>query len=63
MIGFFRALAAEHPGLLGQRYLAVGSARARMNALGRHVVYRWLGRRMHPAPPAADSQHDASKTG
>lgn len=62
VIGFFRALAAEHPGLLEHRYLAVGSARARMNALGRHVVYRWLGRRMRPAPPAADSQRDVDKT-
>ncbi|WP_082129461.1 glycosyltransferase family 2 protein [Mycobacterium haemophilum] len=45
-IGLFRELAATHPGLLKRRDLLVGSARARMNALGRRVVYRWLGSRM-----------------
>lgn len=49
VIGFFHALAAEHPGLLGRRHLLVGSARARMNAIARHAVYRWLGRRMRAA--------------
>jgi glycosyltransferase involved in cell wall biosynthesis len=48
-IGFYRELAAEHPGLLGRRHLLVGSTRATINALGRHAVYRWLGRRMRPA--------------
>jgi glycosyltransferase involved in cell wall biosynthesis len=42
-IGFQRELAAAHPGLLDRRHLLVGSARARANALGRRVVYHWLG--------------------
>jgi hypothetical protein len=45
VIGFFRELAAAHPGLLSRRHLLVGSTRARMNTVGRHAVYRWLGRK------------------
>jgi glycosyltransferase involved in cell wall biosynthesis len=47
-IGFYRELAATHPGLLGWRHLLLGTARARVNALGRRAVYCWLGRRMRP---------------
>ena len=47
-IGFFRELADAHPGLLSQRDLLLGSARARLNALGRRAVYRWLAHRMRP---------------
>ena len=61
VVGFYRELAAEHPGLLGRRHLVVGSTRAHVNAIGRHAVYRWLGRRMRPGTAAAGSQHDASK--
>jgi glycosyltransferase involved in cell wall biosynthesis len=46
VIDLFRVLAAEHPGLLSRRHLMVGSARAHMNAVARHAVYRQLGRRM-----------------
>jgi glycosyltransferase involved in cell wall biosynthesis len=62
VISFYRELAAEHPGLLGRRHLLVGGRRARMNALGRRVVYRWLGRRMRhvAAAASASSQRDAS---
>lgn len=52
VIVFFRELAAEHPGLLGRRHLLVGSARARMNALGRRAVYHWLGRRLDASTAA-----------
>src|ERR1700756_203085 len=45
-IGFSREFAAAHPGLLGPQHLLVGDFRARVNAHGRRVVYRWLGRRM-----------------
>jgi glycosyltransferase involved in cell wall biosynthesis len=45
-IGFSREFAVAHPGLLGPRHLLVGGLRARANAYGRRVVYRWLGRRM-----------------
>ena len=61
VIGFYRALAAEYPGLLGRQHRLVGSTRARMNAIGRHAVYRWLGRRMRPGTAAAGSQRDASR--
>jgi hypothetical protein len=54
-------LAAEHPGLLGRWHLFVDTTRARINAFGRHAMYRWLGRRMRPATAVADSQRDASK--
>jgi glycosyltransferase involved in cell wall biosynthesis len=60
VIEFFRGLAAEHPGLVGRRHLLVGSARARANALGRHAVYRWLGRRMGAGSAAAGSHRDIS---
>ncbi|MEE6138727.1 glycosyltransferase family 2 protein [Mycobacterium sp. 050128] len=49
VVDFFHALAAEHPGLLGRRDLLIGTTRARINALARHAMYRWLGRRMRPA--------------
>jgi glycosyltransferase involved in cell wall biosynthesis len=52
VIYFFRELAAEHPGLLDRRRLLIGSTRARINAVARHVVYRWLGRRMRPSAPS-----------
>ncbi|OBJ24969.1 glycosyltransferase family 2 protein [Mycobacterium colombiense] len=58
-VGYFQKLAAEHPGLLSRRHLIVGSARAHMNAIARHAVYRWLGRRMRPVTASAESQHDA----
>jgi glycosyltransferase involved in cell wall biosynthesis len=45
-IAFYRELAAMHPGLLGRRHLLLGTARARVNALGRRAVYLWLSRRM-----------------
>lgn len=45
VIGFFRELADANPGLLTRRHLLVGSTRARINTLGRHAVYRWLGRK------------------
>ncbi|OSC39387.1 glycosyltransferase family 2 protein [Mycobacterium decipiens] len=45
-IGFSREFAAAHPGLFSRRDLAVGSMRARVNAVARRAVYRWLGRRM-----------------
>jgi glycosyltransferase involved in cell wall biosynthesis len=61
VIGFYRELAAENPRLLGRRHLLVGSTRARINALGRHAVYRWLGRRMRPGTAAAVSQRGRSK--
>lgn len=60
VIGFYRELAAEHPGLLTRRHLLIGGRRARMNALGRRVVYRWLGQRMRLAE--ARSQRHASTT-
>jgi glycosyltransferase involved in cell wall biosynthesis len=44
VISFFRELSAANPGLLSRRHLLVGSTRARINTLGRHAVYRWLGR-------------------
>lgn len=44
VISFFRELSAANPGLLTRRHLLVGSTRARINTLGRHAVYRWLGR-------------------
>lgn len=53
VINFIRELSAENPGLLDRRHLQVGSTRARMNAVARHVVYRWLGRRMRPGTEAA----------
>ena len=60
VIGFYRTLAAEHPGLIGRRHLLVGSARARINAVGRHVVYRLLRRRMRlDAATAGSGLHDA----
>lgn len=46
---FFRELAAENPGLLDRRHLIVGSTRAHLNAIARHVVYRQLGRRLQPS--------------
>ncbi|WP_181024825.1 glycosyltransferase family 2 protein [Mycobacterium kansasii] len=60
VIGFYRELAAEHPGLLSRRHLVVGSMRARMNAIKRRAVYRWLGRGTRLGAPAAGSQRDAS---
>lgn len=57
---FFRGLAAEHPGLLDRRHLFIGSTRARINAVARHVVYRWLGRRMRPDPTADGGTRGAS---
>jgi glycosyltransferase involved in cell wall biosynthesis len=62
VIYFFRALAAEHPGLLDRRHLLIGSTRARTNAVARHVVYRWLGRRMRPGTAVGGGQRDASNT-
>ncbi len=44
-IGFIREFAAAHPGLLGPHHLLVGAMKARANAYGRRVVYRWLDRR------------------
>jgi Glycosyl transferase family 2 len=61
VIDFFHVLAAEHPGLLDRRHLLVGTARARMNAIARHIVYRLLFRRMRPGTAAATSQRDASE--
>jgi glycosyltransferase involved in cell wall biosynthesis len=60
VIGFYRALVAEHPGLLGRRHLLVGSMRARINAIGRHAVYRVLGRRMRPGTAGVSSHRGAS---
>ncbi|WP_445160702.1 glycosyltransferase family 2 protein [Mycobacterium sp. Dal123C01] len=60
VIDFFRAMAAENPGLLDRRHLLIGSMRARLNAFARHAVYRWLGRRMRSGTAGAGSQHDAS---
>ncbi len=60
-IGFQSELATAHPGLLSRRHLLVGSARARMNALGRRAVYRWLGRRMRPGTSADSGQHDTGR--
>ena len=62
-IGFQRELATARPGLLGRRHLLVGSARARVNALGRRAVYRWLGRRMRSAGAAHGGRHDAGRGG
>jgi glycosyltransferase involved in cell wall biosynthesis len=62
VIGFYRELAAENPGLLSRRHLLIGSTRARVNTVGRHAVYRWLGRRLQLAAAPADGQPDASKT-
>ena len=62
VVGFYRELAAEYPGLLGRRHLLVGGGRARMNALGRRVVYRWLGLRMRLGAAVASSQSDVSTT-
>jgi glycosyltransferase involved in cell wall biosynthesis len=45
VVSFFHELAAAHPGLLSRRHLLIGSARARVNTLGRVAVYRWLGRK------------------
>lgn len=55
VIKFFHALAAEHPGLLSRRDVLVGSTRARVNALGRHAVYYWLGRQRRLGGAAAAS--------
>ena len=63
VIGFQRELAAARPGLLGRRHLLIGSARARMNALGRRAVYRWLGRRMRPGTAADSGRNDAGRGG
>ena len=60
-IGFHRELAAAHPGLLDWHHLLVGNARARVNVLGRRVVYHWLGRQKRLGAAAAGSQHDAGK--
>lgn len=57
--GFFRVLAAEHPGLIGRRHLFLGSVRAYTNAVARHIVYRWLDSRMRRADPDR-KQSDAS---
>ncbi|WP_197283584.1 glycosyltransferase [Mycobacterium sp. Marseille-P9652] len=62
VIKFFRVLAADYPELVSRRDVLIGSARARVNAFGRHAVYRWLGRRMHPTSSAANSHPDTSKT-
>lgn len=61
VVGFYRELAAANPGLLTPRHLLIGNARARVNTLGRHAVYRWLarGKRLSAAP--AGSQSDAGK--
>ncbi|WP_236971397.1 glycosyltransferase family 2 protein [Mycobacterium haemophilum] len=45
-IDFHRELAAAHPGLLGRHHLLAGSARARVNAVGRRAVYHLIERRM-----------------
>ncbi|MGD1282490.1 glycosyltransferase family 2 protein [Mycobacterium seoulense] len=57
-IRFQRELATAQPALLDRRHLLVGSARARINALGRRAVYRWLGRRMQPSTSAVSGQRD-----
>jgi glycosyltransferase involved in cell wall biosynthesis len=62
-ICFQRELAAVRSGLLSRRHLFVGSARARMNALGRRAVYRWLGRRMGSNTAAGSGRHDARRGG
>jgi glycosyltransferase involved in cell wall biosynthesis len=59
VISFYRELAAANPGLLSRRHLLVGSTRARMNTLGRHAVYRWLGQARLAAPAASDGQRGA----
>ncbi len=41
-IDFNREFAAAHPRLLGPHHLLVGAMKARANAYGRRVVYRWL---------------------
>ncbi|OBG25072.1 glycosyltransferase family 2 protein [Mycobacterium sp. 852002-51057_SCH5723018] len=45
VVAFFRELAAANPGLLNRQHLLLGSTRAHMNTLGRHAMYRWLGRK------------------
>jgi glycosyltransferase involved in cell wall biosynthesis len=62
-ITFQREFAAAHPGLLGRRHLFVGGARARMTALGRRAVYRWLGRRMRTDAAADSGRCGAGATG
>lgn len=61
VIGFYRELAAKHPGLLDRRHLLIGRARAHTNAVARHMVYRWLGRRMHLGTDTAGSHRGTSK--
>lgn len=45
-IRFHRSLRDSHPGLLSRLDIALGNARARLNAWGRRAIYAWLGRRM-----------------
>lgn len=45
-IGFSREFAVAHPGVLGPGDLFACRTRARLNAVARRAVYRWLGRRM-----------------
>lgn len=60
VIDFFGQLATQYDGLLCRRHLLVGNVRARINAVGRHAVYRWLGRRMHPDSASSSSRCDVS---
>ena len=63
-IAFRRELAATHPGLLGRGDLLVGNARAKMNALARRAVYRWLSRRMcHEAADRRQAGADEADVG
>lgn len=45
-VAYHRKLAAGSPGLLTRLDLVIGNARARLNAVGRRVMYRWLADRM-----------------
>jgi glycosyltransferase involved in cell wall biosynthesis len=44
-IGFHRYLRDHEPGLLSRRDVLIGDLRARRNAFGRRLLYRWLGTR------------------
>lgn len=58
-IGFSREFAAANPGLLRAHHLLIGNTKARVNAVARRAVYRWLGRRMRSHVAAGGDQLDA----
>ncbi len=47
-VEFQRKFAADHPGVIGRQHLLIGAMRARLAAVGRRVVYRWVGKGMQP---------------